>query len=200
MNKERIVGLFFSITSLLVLLFFVLTPQIDYQQEFKVFTPEENTQNVNQVVESFKDKPLVGVAENIDTSNDSQIYKPSANIEISPINLNDKLESIKLNKIEKETELVNKNIESKLSNISESDFDLFVIRVHVLSSKENALNMVTKINEGGFPSFTETFGSKKDLHAVYVGPFLEEDDIKDNISLIQKVSESKNGEVSRWKL
>ena len=96
--------------------------------------------------------------------------------------------------------MVNENIESKLSNISESDFDLFVIRVHVLSSKENALNMVTKINEGGFPSFTETFGSKKDLHAVYVGPFLEEDDIKDNISLIQKVSESKNGEVSRWKL
>lgn len=160
MNKERIVGLFFSITSLLVLLFFVLTPQIDYQQEFKVFTSEENTQNENQVVESFKDKPL----------------------------------------IEKEPELVNKNIDSKLSNISESDFDLFVIRVHVLSSKENALNMVTKINEGGFPSFTEAFGSKKDLHAVYVGPFLEEDDIKDNISLIQKVSESKNGEVSRWKL
>lgn len=160
MNKERIVGLFFSITSLLVLLFFVLTPQIDYQQEFKVFTSEGNTQNENQVVESFKDKPL----------------------------------------IEKEPELVSKNIDSKLSNISESDFDLFVIRVHVLSSKENALNMVTKINEGGFPSFTETFGSKKDLHAVYVGPFLEEDDIKDNISLIQKVSESKNGEVSRWKL
>ena len=160
MNKERIVGLFFSITSLLVLLFFVLTPQIDYQQEFKVFTSEENTQNENQVVESFKDKPL----------------------------------------IEKKPELVNKNIDSKLSNISESDFDLFVIRVHVLSSKENALNMVTKINEGGFPSFTEAFGSKKDLHAVYVGPFLEEDDIKDNISLIQKVSESKNGEVSRWKL
>ena len=160
MNKERIVGLFFSITSLLVLLFFVLTPQIDYQQEFKVFTSEENTQNENQVVESFKDKSL----------------------------------------IEKEPELVNKNIDSKLSNISESDFDLFVIRVHVLSSKENALNMVTKINEGGFPSFTEAFGSKKDLHAVYVGPFLEEDDIKDNISLIQKVSESKNGEVSRWKL
>ena len=153
---------FFIRTNLqiLVLLFFVLTPQIDYQQEFKVFTPEENTQNVNQVVESLKDKPL----------------------------------------IEKEPELANENIESKLSNISESDFDLFVIRVHVLSSKENALNMVTKINEGGFPSFTETFGSKKDLHAVYVGPFLEEDDIKDNISLIQKVSESKNGEVSRWKL
>ena len=59
MNKERIVGLFFSITSLLVLLFFVLTPQIDYQQEFKVFTPEENTQNVNQIVESLKDKPLI---------------------------------------------------------------------------------------------------------------------------------------------
>ena len=53
MNKERIVGLFFSITSLLVLLFFVLTPQIDYQQEFKVFTSEGNTQNENQVVLSL---------------------------------------------------------------------------------------------------------------------------------------------------
>ena len=48
--------------------------------------------------------------------------------------------------------------------------------------------MCIRDSEGGFPSFTETFGSKKDLHAVYVGPFLEEDDIKDNISLIQKVS------------
>ena len=84
--------------------------------------------------------------------------------------------------------------------LKESDFDLFVLRVHVLSSEENAKKMVTKINEGGFPAFTEVFGSKKNLHAVYVGPFIEESDINQNIELIQKVSESKNGEISRWKL
>ena len=74
------------------------------------------------------------------------------------------------------------------------------MRVHVLSSEDNAKKMVTKINEGGFPAFTEIFGSKENLHAVYVGPFIEESDIKQNIDLIQKVSESQNGEISRWKL
>ena len=72
--------------------------------------------------------------------------------------------------------------------------------IHVLSSEDNAKKMVTKINEGGFPAFTEVFGSKKNLHAVYVGPFIEESDINQNIELIQKVSESQNGEISRWKL
>ena len=40
----------------------------------------------------------VDITEDSDTSNESQVYEPSSNIEISPINLNDKLESIKLNK------------------------------------------------------------------------------------------------------
>ena len=44
------------------------------------------------------------------------------------------------------------------------------------------------------------FGSNNNLYAVYVGPFLTEDDINSNIDLIQEVSESKNGEISRWKL
>ena len=93
-----------------------------------------------------------------------------------------------------------KEIISDASNIDRSDFDLFVLRVHVLSSEDNAKKMVTKINEGGFPAFTEIFGAKKNLHAVYVGPFIEESDINQNIELIQKVSESQNGEISRWKL
>ena len=46
----------------------------------------------------------------------------------------------------------------------------------------------------------EVFGDKKELFAVYVGPFLSEDDIVNNMSLIQELSESKNGEISRWKL
>ena len=101
-------------------------------------------------------------------------------------------------KIEFEEE--SKEIVADVANIDRSDFDLFVLRVHVLSSEDNAKKMVTKINEGGFPAFTEVFGSKKNLHAVYVGPFIEESDINQNIELIQKVSESQNGEISRWKL
>jgi cell division septation protein DedD len=103
---------------------------------------------------------------------------------------------------EKEIEVLIESpiFESEVANIEKSDFDLFVLRVHVLSSEDNAKKMVTKINEGGFPAFTEIFGTKKNLHAVYVGPFIEKNDIELNIEAIQKVSESKNGEISRWKL
>ena len=158
MNIERIVGLVFSISLLLVLLFVVLTPQIDYQQEFTISNP----------------------ASNETTAEEEEV------VEVE----------------EKETEILKENpiFESDVANIKKSDFDLFVLRVHVLSSEDNAKKMVTKINEGGFPAFTEIFGTKKNLHAVYVGPFIEKNDIELNIEAIQKVSESKNGEISRWKL
>ena len=85
-------------------------------------------------------------------------------------------------------------------NFSESDFDFFVYRAHILSSKKNAENLKDKINNGGLPSFVEPFGDKKELFTVYVGPFLTEDDIVNNIKLIQDLSESKKGEISKWKL
>jgi cell division septation protein DedD len=81
-----------------------------------------------------------------------------------------------------------------------SDFDFFVYRAHVLSSEDNANNLKEKVVNGGFPAFVESFGENKNLYAVYVGPFLSEDDIVNNIELIQTLSESKNGEISRWKL
>ena len=160
MNIQRIVGLAFSISALLILLFVVLTPQVDYQQDFKIADAASETEEIAKIefeeesIEIAKEDPL----------------KPS------------------------------KEIVADVANIDRSDFDLFVLRVHVLSSEDNAKKMVTKINEGGFPAFTEVFGSKKNLHAVYVGPFIEESDINQNIELIQKVSESQNGEISRWKL
>ena len=158
MNIERIVGLVFSISLLLVLLFVVLTPQIDYQQEFTVSDPVINETTVS-------DEEAVEVEEKeIEVLIESPIF------------------------------------ESEVDSIEKSDFDLFVLRVHVLSSEDNAKKMVTKINECGFPAFTEIFGTKKNLHAVYVGPFIEKNDIELNIEAIQKVSESKNGEISRWKL
>ena len=88
----------------------------------------------------------------------------------------------------------------RFRNFSESDFDFFVYRAHILSSKRNANNLKDKINNGGLPSFVEPFGDKKELFAVYVGPFLTEDDIVNNIKLIQDLSESKKGEISKWKL
>lgn len=89
---------------------------------------------------------------------------------------------------------------NKFKVFSESDFDFFVYRAHILSSKKNAENLKDKINNGGLPSFVEPFGDKKELFTVYVGPFLTEDDIVNNIKLIQDLSESKNGEISKWKL
>ena len=82
----------------------------------------------------------------------------------------------------------------------ESDFDFFVYRAHVLSSKDNAEKLKEKIVNNGFPAFVESFGDKGNLHAIYVGPFLSENDIVTNMDLIKSISESNNGEISRWKL
>jgi len=94
----------------------------------------------------------------------------------------------------------NTNEVSNFKEFKESDFDFFVYRAHVLSSKENADKLKEQVLNGGFPSFVESFGENEDLFAIYVGPFLSEDDIVNNMKLIQLVSDSSNGEISRWKL
>ena len=94
----------------------------------------------------------------------------------------------------------NNNEVSNFKEFQESDFDFFVYRAHVLSSKENADKLKEQVLNGGFPSFVESFGENGDLFAIYVGPFLSEDDIVNNMKLIQLVSDSSNGEISRWKL
>ena len=90
--------------------------------------------------------------------------------------------------------------ENNFREFKESDFDFFVYRAHVLSSKENADKLVAEVLNSGFPSFVESFGENGDLFAIYVGPFLTKDDIVNNMDLIQLVSESSNGEILRWKL
>ena len=89
---------------------------------------------------------------------------------------------------------------SDFKEFKESDFDFFVYRAHILSSEKNAIKLSKKITDGGYPSFVEAFGDDKDLFAIYVGPFLSEDDIVTNMESIQLLSESENGEISRWKL
>ena len=84
--------------------------------------------------------------------------------------------------------------------LSESNFDFYVYRAHVLSSENNALRLTEQIKKGGMPSFVEIFNKEKNLFAVYVGPFLSEDDILNNIDTIKKLSESNQGEIQPWKL
>ena len=91
----------------------------------------------------------------------------------------------------------NKNLEAM--SIKKSDFDMFVLRVHVLSSKDSATLMVTKLQDNGILTFAEVFGEEKNLYAVYVGPFHEENDMHNNIEHIQKISETTKGEIFRWK-
>ena len=92
------------------------------------------------------------------------------------------------------------NLPDNFKNFSISDFDLFVYRAHVLSSKENSEAIVYKVNNGGLPAFFEVFEKNDKLFAVYVGPFVSESDIVNNMDTIKRLSESQNGEILRWKL
>ena len=103
-------------------------------------------------------------------------------------------------KIKAKDEAANISYDEGFKVFNESDFDFFVYRAHVLSSRERAENLKNRINDGGYPSFVEEYGNGKDLFAIYVGPFLSEDDIVMNIKPIQLLSESDNGEIVRWKL
>ena len=89
---------------------------------------------------------------------------------------------------------------SSFKNFSESDFDFYVYRAHVLSSQTKTEELVIQINNGGFPAFFESLESNKELFVLYVGPFLSENDIVDNMKVIQRLSESQSEEISRWKL
>ena len=144
MTIERLVGLFFFIGSILIL---VIT-----------FYPETNSYIVDDDITEDKNS--------------------SSNIKINS----------------------NNKLPNNFKNFSISDFDLFVYRAHVLSSKENSESIVNKINNGGLPAFFEVFEENDKLFAVYVGPFVSESDIVNNMDTIKRLSESQNGEILRWKL
>ena len=143
MTFERLVGLFFFIGSILILII--------------TFYPETNTFIADDDLTEDKNS--------------------SSNINVS-----------------------NNTLPDNFKNFSISDFDLFVYRAHVLSSKENSEAIVNKVNNGGLPAFFEVFEKNDKLFAVYVGPFVSESDIVNNMDTIKRLSESQNGEILRWKL
>ena len=144
MTIERLVGLFFFIGSILVLII--------------TFYPETNTFIADDDLTEDKNS--------------------SSNININS----------------------NNNLPDNFKNFSISDFDLFVYRAHILSSKENSEAIVNKVNNGGLPAFFEIFEENEKLFVVYVGPFVSESDIVNNMDAIKRLSESQNGEILRWKL
>jgi len=93
---------------------------------------------------------------------------------------------------------VSKRIGDEAAKIKVEDFNLFVFRVNVFSSFENASKLVMKINENGYPAFVEPLKTNPNLHAVYVGPFISENEIKKNIVLINKIAETEAGVIIPW--
>ena len=77
------------------------------------------------------------------------MYFPESSSKKDNIN-SDKLISLSSNK---EVKIIN-----GFKEFEESDFDFFVYRAHILSSKVNANNLKDNINNGGFPAFIETYG------------------------------------------
>ena len=90
--------------------------------------------------------------------------------------------------------------DENFSGFVETDFDFYVYRAHVLSSKKNANILKNEIEEGGYPAFIENLENNNNLFVLYVGPFLSESDIVNNMGDIQSLSQSNNGEIVRWKL
>ena len=170
MNLERSIGFIFLISTILAL-GFLIEPQEQYKSN-------QTTNIVDQVV-VLEDSPIQATqAEEVETE-----------IELVPeIEIEEKLEP------------ASADLTTNAEFLKESDFDLFVLRVHVLSSLDNAEALSEKIKKGGYPSFVEVFGKNKNLYAIYVGPFLSKEEISSNIEDIKEVSQSSQGEVTRWKL
>ncbi|MFL2709991.1 MAG: SPOR domain-containing protein [Gammaproteobacteria bacterium] len=108
---------------------------------------------------------------------------------------NNTADPIKAKKIEIEV-----TKDENFNEFVETDFDFFVYRAHVLSSKKNADILKNEIEEGGYPAFIENLENNNNLFVLYVGPFLSESDIVNNMGDIQSLSQSNNGEIVRWKL
>ena len=82
--------------------------------------------------------------------------------------------------------------------LSQENFEMYVVRVNVFENKENASNLVKKIEKWSFPAYMEQL-SNNDLIAVYVGPFRSKEDIDKNIEFIYEISETDSGEIVLWK-
>ena len=156
------------------------------------FQSSERVEKINEAREKIKLPPYL--------DGDEEILR---SIEFNTCELlvkNDETYYEKTNQIEESFKAIAKELEkaeaAKLK-MEKSKFPLFILKAHLLSQEKYAKEMVTIIQESGFPAFFEIDSDTK-LYAVYVGPFLSERFLADNIDEIQKITSSNSTEILRW--
>ena len=126
------------------------------------------------------------------------IFFPEKSVSNQSILENKKIESVEKKYKNPDKKLLSFDLE--FESFDESDFDFFVLKGNSFEDKKNAERSLKKLNDAGYPAFIEKSEKINNLYVVYVGPFLEKNDILNDIENIQIISESKNEEILRWNL
>jgi cell division septation protein DedD len=93
---------------------------------------------------------------------------------------------------------VKDTLPSAKEKVDKIDFNLYVYKVGAFGSSATISNVVKSYNDAGFPAFTEQNKSNINLTNVLVGPFANQNDIKDNQEILNKIAGIEAGEVMAW--
>ena len=93
---------------------------------------------------------------------------------------------------------VKDTLPSAKEKVDKIDFNLYVYKVGAFGSSATISNVVKSYNDAGFPAFTEQNKSNINLTNVLVGPFANQNDIKDNQEILNKIAGIEAGEVLAW--
>lgn len=93
---------------------------------------------------------------------------------------------------------VKDTLPSAKEKVDKIDFNLYVYKIGAFGSSTTISNVVKSYNDAGFPAFTEQNKSNINLTNVLVGPFANQNDIKDNQERLNKIAGIEAGEVMAW--
>jgi len=93
---------------------------------------------------------------------------------------------------------VKDTLPSAKEKVDKIDFNLYVYKIGAFGSSATISNVVKSYNDAGFPAFTEQNKSNINLTNVLVGPFANQNDIKDNQEILNKIAGIEAGEVMAW--
>ena len=93
---------------------------------------------------------------------------------------------------------VKDTLPSAKEKVDKIDFNLYVYKIGAFGSSTTISNVVKSYNDAGFPAFTEQNKSNINLTNVLVGPFANQNDIKDNQEILNKIAGIEAGEVMTW--
>ena len=93
---------------------------------------------------------------------------------------------------------VKDTLPSAKEKVDKIDFNLYVYKIGAFGSSATISNVVKSYNDAGFPAFSEQNKSNINLTNVLVGPFANQNDIKDNQEILNKIAGIEAGEVMAW--